>query len=226
LQQRKDLKDLWETISIAAYKTKYPEISEQIARKVTKEYFPSDDTFYYDLFVENISLTLKPDKKYIETEEVTILRIKPVDGPKLLEWKFAWVLYKDPSDTTQTQFSLNKVEIDAVEKTKDYQVTPVVIQDGKALQATLEIPLSGKTHYDLRLELKKTYEYELNRQRDMKSSRFINRPEFRVSYNPNDLELEFVPVGTREKAYENQARDLSAPLIWNVYEVLIFPNQG
>ncbi|HJP92420.1 MAG TPA: hypothetical protein VJ875_10720 [Pyrinomonadaceae bacterium] len=226
LQQRKDLTDLWETISIAVYKTKYPEISEEIARKVTKEYFPSDDTFYYDLFQENISLTLKPDKKYIETKEVTTLRIKPLEGPKLLEWKFGWVLYKDPTDTTKTQFFLDKVEIDAKEKTKDYQVTLVATPDGKELRATLEIPLAGKTQYDLRLELRKTYKLELNRQRDMKSSRFINRPEFRVSYNPNDLELEFVPVGTRDKAYENQAKDLSAPLIWNVYKDLIFPNQG
>jgi hypothetical protein len=224
LQQKKDLKDLWETISVAVYKTKYPEISEDIVKKVTKEYFPSGDTFYYDLFQESISLTLRADKTYIDTKEVITLRVKAVNGPEPLDWKYAWNLPKDPSDATTNVF-LDKIKINGIDKTREYPVATEIVDDGKAVQAILGIKLEGATEYDLRLELRTTYSYELNRQRDMKSRRFVKKPEFRVEYNPDDFILEFVPVGTDEDAYEPLGKDFSR-VIWNVYKDLIFPNQG
>jgi hypothetical protein len=225
LQQKKDLKDLWETISVAVYKTKYPEISEDIVRKVTQEYFPSGDTFYYNQFEESISLTLKPDKKYIETREVVTLRVKAVESSEPLDWQYAWRLEKDPTDTTDTKICLDKIKIDDVDKTAEHPITTEIVENGKALVATLAIKLEGAAEYKLRLELRMTSAYELNRQRDMKSRRFIKKPEFRVEYNPDDFELDFVPVGTREDAYEPQGEDFSR-IIWNVYKDLIFPNQG
>ena len=225
LQQKKDLRDLWETISVAVYKTKYPEISEDIVKKVTREYFPMGDTFYYDLFQENISLHLRTDKKYIDTKEVIVLRVKAVNGPEPLDWKYAWNFPKDPSDTTTTNFFLDKIKINGVDKTGEYPVSTAVADDGKALGAILGIKLEGSTEYELRLELRTTYAYELNRQRDMKSRRFVKKPEFRVEYNPDDFALEFVPIGTDEDAYEPLGKDFSR-VIWNVYKDLIFPNQG
>lgn len=225
LQQRKDLRDLWETITVAVYKTKYPEISEDIARKVTKEYFPSGDTFYYDRFEESISLTLKPDKTYIETKEIVTLRIKAINGSQPLDWKYGWNLEKDPSDTATTKFSLDKVKINEVDKTTEHPVTPEIVQNGKALQAILEIRLEGATEYNLRLETRMTYPYELNRQREVRSRRFVKKPVFRVEYNPDDFVLEFLPIGTDEDAYECLSEDLSQ-VIWNAYKDLIFPNQG
>jgi hypothetical protein len=55
LQQRQDLKELWKTISVAVYKTKYGTIGEDIAAKLTADYLPTEDAFYYEVFQEKIT---------------------------------------------------------------------------------------------------------------------------------------------------------------------------
>jgi len=228
LQQQKDLKDLWKTISVAVYKTRYPEISEAIAKKVTQEYFPNYDTFYYERFVEDItSLELSPDNKYVETKETLTMRVKPIDSSQPTNWRYVARLFKGQDDS-RTKFFLDKITVDGIDKTDGCLTPPkdVVGADGRlALEADMKLELAGASSYNLKLEIRRIYDYERNRQRDMKSSRFIINPEFRVRFNPKVWELKFAPVGTDEKIYENKARSFS-DLIWNVYEDLIFPNQG
>src|SRR5687768_18311175 len=48
-------KELWETISVAMYKTRYGQIGEAIAIKLTQEYLPQQDSFYYEVFRESIT---------------------------------------------------------------------------------------------------------------------------------------------------------------------------
>lgn len=228
LQQQKDLKDLWKTISVAVYKTRYPEISEAIAKKVTQEYFPTYDTFYYEKFVENItSLELSTDKKYVETKETLTMRVKPIDCSQPVNWRYVARLFKGSSDS-RTEFFLDQITVGGIDQTAGCLASPkdVVGADGRlSLEADMRLRLEGASSYDLKLEIRRIYDYERNRQRDMKSSRFIINPEFRVRFNPKVWELKFAPVGTDEKIYENRAGSFS-DLIWNVYEDLIFPNQG
>lgn len=227
LQQRKDLKELWETITVAVYKTKYGQIGEAIAVKLTGDYLPQVDSFYYETFQENITSLhfLKPEKKYIETTEVITLRVKPVDSSQPVDWKYAARLYKDPADSG-TKFFLDKITVN--NKPVNYQLEPEDKTDkyGRhALEALLTIKLEGAMQYDLRLNLRRIYDYELNRQRDMRSSRFIMKPEFRVAYNADELAVTFLHVGTKEDEYTNKA-EAFPNVIWNEYKDLIFPDQG
>ena len=228
LQQQKDLKDLWKTISVAVYKTKYPEISDAIADKVTQEYFPNYDTFYYEKFVEDItSLQLSADKKYVETSETLTFRVKPIDSSQPTDWRYVARLFKDPNDS-RTKFFLDKITVGEIDRTPGClaPLRDVVSADGRlALEADMTLKLESESSYDLKLEVRRIYDYERNRQRDMKSSRFIVNPQFRVRFDPKVWELKFAPVGTDEKIYENKARSFS-DLIWNEYKDLIFPNQG
>lgn len=227
LQQRKDLKELWETITVAVYKTKYGKIGEDIAVKLTAEYLPQVDSFYYEIFQENITSLrfVKPDNKYIETTEVITLRVKPIDSSQSIDWKYVARLYKDPTDTG-TNFFVDKITIN--DSALDYTIKAKDITDkyGRhALEAPLTIKLEGAMQYDLRLHVRRIYDFERNRQRDMRSSRFIMKPEFRVAYNSDELAVTFLHVGTKEDDYTNKAEDFSN-VIWNEYKDLIFPDQG
>jgi len=229
LQQRKDLKELWETISVAMYKTRYGQIGEAIAIKLTQEYLPQQDSFYYEVFRESITSLrfVKPDNRYVETKEFIDLRIKPIDPSQPIDWHYVAKLFKSSTDK-DTRFFLDKLTVNLADRIHDYPVSQddIVDEFGRpALKALLTIRLEGAMEYDLHLEVRRIYDYDRNRQRDMKTSRFIVRPEFHVVYDDNELTLTFLPVGTDENAYIQKAGHFSN-VIWNEYNHLIFPNQG
>jgi hypothetical protein len=229
LQQRKDLKELWETISVAMYKTRYGQIGEAIAIKLSEQYLPQQDSFYYEKFRESITSLrfVKPDNRYVATEEVIDLRVKPIDPSQPIDWQYVARLFKGSTDE-DTKFFLDKLTVIGVDRIRDYPVSQQDIVDefGRtALQALLTIRLEGAMEYDLHLEVRRIYDYDRNRQRDIKTSRFIVRPEFHVSYDNNELALTFLPVGTNENAYTQKGKSFRN-VIWNEYNHLIFPNQG
>lgn len=223
LANRKDLRELWKRVSIAAYSSSFPDISDKIADRLDDEYFPIKDNFYYSKFEENISIEFIDDeKKYVKAKETIKLKIKPIDCLQPIDWKFGVEIDKDPSDE-MTAYELEMLTINK----KPIPCRPQLAEspNHKKLIVTLELNLhEGLNEYEVELKHNKTYELDLNQERGVTSGRFINAPELHVYYPARELAAEFVPIGTREEGYVDHAN--FEKVIWNVYEGLIFPNQG
>jgi hypothetical protein len=124
-------------------------------------------------------------------------------------------------DTTST-LELLKLEINKNEKMTDCQPSKAS-KDQKRLSLDFNFDLQGADKYEVVMVLRKIYNPAVDTVRDFVAGRFVNRPELRVKF-PEELCLTFQPVGTRVGAYDDRS-DFQT-LIWNVYEDLIFPNQG
>jgi hypothetical protein len=91
------------------------------------------------------------------------------------------------------------------------------------LSLEFAIELEGEKQYEVLMEMKRIYDPAVDTVRDFVAGRFVNSPELHVKF-PEELCLKFQPVGTRGDAYQNKSTFEN--VIWNVYEDLIFPNQG
>jgi hypothetical protein len=222
LEHRKDIEDVWRQVTEVLYKSRFKDISQRIANKVLQEYFPVGDNFYYDEFRENVEITFcDPEKVFIQSKETISLTIRPIDETQKVKWGYRTDVLKR-SDDTRSTVELIKLEINQADRRAECN-PPEASKDGKCLSLEFAFDLEGAKEYKVVMEMKRVYNPAVDAVRDFVAGRFVNSPELRVKF-PEELSLTFQPVGTRKDAY----KDMSAfrNVIWNVYEDLIFPNQG
>ncbi len=222
LEQRKDIEEVWRQVTEVLYKSRFKDISQRIANKVLQEYFPVGDNFYYDEFEENVEITFCDSEKiFIQSREKVSLTIKPIDETQKVKWGYRTDVLKRPDDT-RSKVELLKLEINQKDRMTDCQ-PPHASKNGKSLSLEFAFELEGAKEYKVVMEMKRIYDPAVDTVRDFVAARFVNSPELHVKF-PEELSLTFQPVGTRKDAY----KDLSTfqNVIWNVYQDLIFPNQG
>lgn len=222
LEHRKDLENVWRQVTEVLYKSRFKDISERIAKKVLEEYFPVDDNFYYDEFQEIVEITFcDTEKIFVHSKETISLTIKPIDETQKVKWKYSTDVLKSAKDT-RASVEMLKLEINGTNRMADCPASQAST-DGKCLSQEFTFELEGKEKYKVLMEMKRIYDPAVDTVRDFVAGRFVNSPELQVKF-PEELFLKFQPVGTRGDAYHNKSTFEN--VIWNVYEDLIFPNQG
>lgn len=222
LEQRKDIEEIWKQVTEILYKTRFRDISERIAKKVLDEYFPVGDNFYYDEFREDVEITFCDSAKvFIQSKEKISFAIKPIDETQKVKWGYATSVLKVPIDTTSA-VELLKLEVNGVDRKGECRAANPSM-DAKCLSLQFDVELAGARKYEVVMEMIRVYDPAVDNVRVFVSSRFVNNPELRIKF-PEELNLKFQTVGTRADAYKDKSN--FANLIWNVYEDLIFPNQG
>lgn len=223
LEKRKDLEEIWRTVSRLVYQNTFPDISELIADRVLTEYFPKADNFYYEDFVEYMDISSFGDDKHIVVASKLNFTIKAMDTSQKVTWNYVNEFMKEPSDDV-AQYRLDQLTVNGSDKLKACPSKAEPMDEGRMLRLTLSLGLGNSKDYKVRMVERKVYDPRVpgNGIKDFTSTRFINRLELYVNYPDNLLDVVHSPVGT------GPGGNLTPKTggVSYIYNGLIFPHQG
>ncbi|MEQ8520256.1 MAG: hypothetical protein RLN79_04985 [Cytophagales bacterium] len=192
IKNRNDLPVLWKSVSNAVYKSKFPELSEDLNNLILKNYLPIEDNYYYKDFRVTIAITELTEDDIIKFTQTCIFKVIALS-------KETEVLVKNSiqndkingQDTLNEKLSYIKIDgkgVDISEIKKDETST----DENNVIDYTIK--LKGKLEY--LIEKKDVREYSiLNDNTKLFRLRHLTKEmDVSISY-PDNVNLTFFNIG-------------------------------
>lgn len=218
IKNRKDLPDLWKTISKSIYREKFPLISEELEHIILKHYFPTDHDFYYENFHVDIEIKEITDDfviKYVQTSRYTVIMSDDKTDSVLIQESEIDQDAETPVLNRLDFFKINGVEQDLEEDdtTKNNPTKSKYI-----------IPIVGENKYKIHSQYSR--EYSLRRENYKKfCMKYITRGMIVVVDYPKDVNVSFFNIGMVDSFSEHLAKRENR--IIGIHEKgVILPYQG
>lgn len=226
LEGRKDVENIWREVSRVLYKRKFPEISDEIEKRILEEYFPTKKNCYYDRLIQSIRYEFLDDtKRLVRVEEELMFTVKPAGASEKVEVPYGALISKDVSDT-EICYELSAVEIDGDDETAKYSALMEVAENdegGRTYRVQFALLLEGKEKYEVKIKHLKICSPDFDNTKVFTVSRFIRTVDLTVTY-PAELEIDFFSMGTA-KDFESGPGDYRGHLR-KMFNELLFPSQG
>lgn len=219
---RKDLPAYWMRISKHLFKDKFPAISEDLLGIVKNNYFPKEDSSYYESY--NIKNAIAWDDA-----ERTIIRLVETITVKLVthgkEHEFIVHSYiNKPNRAEMGSINLRSFYIDGVDVRNERRLrVKNVAYDEPNYRTGLEIKikLKGKDSFDLKYVFENRYKFENDHDLSFSASRITKGLMVEVN-KCEGMSFDFYKAGTIEN-FSDRSDENSAE--WE-YRGIILPKQG
>lgn len=203
LSNRSDIKDLWGRVTVAMYKSKFPDIHEKISNKISEIYLPGDHEYYND------ELNYEIDISWVDPNDANNDYIKIVESERSV------IKQSEKTDSFAIDFRVG-IDIDKVEeeasptktsyKFKSMYINGAPIDTKKGFSETREDDIlrirysspsniSGAKRYEISKHEEKTYSIYANPYKVFRSKMITENFEVTITY-PENLKVDFLEVGT------------------------------
>lgn len=215
LEKRNDIAEIWETITIVLFKSRFHKISKGLLTLVRDNYFPKNKSIYYDGYTSNVEMQWvgEPQDEIIKvaTENKYTIVSENTD-----EINVPWTTWTRCNDSRYNIW--HKLEIDGHIKELDHQCS----NDSDEKKYEVMIPLKGKEKYEVKSFLEKQYSFKEDFYRAYTFSYIVNGFVLSLTH-PEDLELELIERGTCHKF---DIISKTRTTLVAKYDGLILPHQG
>ncbi|SHF74546.1 hypothetical protein [Dysgonomonas macrotermitis] len=219
INKRKDLPIIWENVTKALFKSKFPSISKDLLAIIMNSYLPVNNVSYYNDYEIDIELT------WAEKDKNTIITKSNITFDLIAETK------------DKFQFPLKSwIEVGGLDEADYHVKVDNYIVNGKpanVISVNSEvsngchffqhiIELEGETKYEISKTVEKKYSLEKDFTICFKALFLINKLTVKFSY-PDDICACFISRGTvadfKSQTHKNNSFTMK-------YKELILPNQG
>jgi hypothetical protein len=220
LKKRNDLRAIWQRVTRCYFKSEFPEdISEKVNSKLEEVFFHNNHLSH---FFRNyiIDLTIDIDAAgFLTITEIADVRIVRA-GPEQFPHDFRYYVTRQSTDDkiSDIQFEYLKVNHQPVDLSKLITTE----NDRINLARKAIIPLEGAKEYQVLSKVILKYHIETDPIYEFFSERVIDYIRASVYYNPDELEVFFLPIGNES------FRDGEAPNgeLVKIYDDLLLPEKG
>jgi len=220
LNKRTDIDFIWEKVSKALFKSKFPEISNDLLKVIKDKYLPlNDDVSYYKDYKSAITVTwIDKEKKIIEMAHV--IKFELIASNK--------ELFTFPLDSRVNVSGLNKDDYSTLVQSykvngesTSHRVVRNDVVDG-IFHYSIEVDLKGSEKYSISKEIIKKYNIEKDNYISFSAKYLVK--DFRIQvFHPKDLELTFINKGTSSDFIKHHKRE---DYLEYQYNGLLLPKQG
>lgn len=217
LQQRRDIADIWQKVSIALFKSRFPGINRSLMKTIQSTYLTSEYASYYEDFMIHVKVEwATPDKKFINVTD-TIEYVLIADTDKEISFpQKNWIRVKeDDADKVYSRMTIF-VDGEEVEKCEGK------MNGAGVLYLACNLQMSGKTRYEIRRIIEKRYNIEEDDYLGYRATFLTHNLTVTVAHEP-DMHLTFIERGTENDFKE---RKLDENCCEYRYKGLILPRQG
>lgn len=224
IRKRKDIYQIWETVSKELFKNKFPAIHKDFLKAISN-YFPiKDEINYYDDYESSTIIDwvneYSGDIKVNTVQTFDI--ITDSDNSMIFPLK-TWTRVKDPNNyhSKVLYFRVNgkmiEPEKDSSDEEKDYNESEIVNK-----KETFNYKLQGNKRYHVEYEIEKYYNIKTDFILGFRAKYIVNN--YRVKINcPENILLSFTCRGTQEDFQDMNSRTHSLD---KKYKGIILPRQG
>jgi len=219
VKNRRDLPELWKTISQTIYKRKFPNISEQIENVILDKYFPTNEDYYYEDYIVTVKIEEITDDFeiiYTQTCDYKVILDKDINEI-VLSLETSISQEDDPSGIiNELQFfkvDNNDFEIEEDKSTIDNPKTSKYI-----------IPIKGKGPFQIHSKYKRRYSLKNENYKLFRMKRFTKNMEVVINY-PENVCVSFFNIGLVNK-FKPQHVEIKNQISRSHRNDVILPNQG
>lgn len=224
LENRKDLENIWETITEVLINKKFVNINSKMKLNIKKYFLPINHDYYYNNFNVDIEIENIPNNNdYILIKETTTYTIVCEDENLNIDNKSVVGIKVDLKNSGLTKYKLKNLFIDNIEK-KDINVEQKYEEN--ILISEYKNPLKGKKSYNIKRKEEKEYCIKHNPIRRHLAMWLYNGIKIDITF-PKDLVIDFYNMGVLDdfeieyRTHNNAYNRLKAE-----YKGLIYKNQG
>lgn len=219
LKKRKDIQDIWITVSKELFKSKFPSICQPLLNTIKKNYLPENELSYYSDYKMIYDIVFTDEsKESIKVKNNISFILKTADEKKikfpLKNWVCTNEFNKDNVIFEYKEIKVNNVRISPKHIVDEYK-------DGQIL-FYYEIELKGRTEYKIEQIIEKTYKLKLDNYIGFKAKWLVNNMDVQV-FHPKNMDIIFVERATLDKFNLVNNR---ADFCEYEYKSLILRNQG
>lgn len=217
INNRSDLPQFWEKVTIELFKNKFPRINKKITEDVKNIYLPTTSVQYYDNVKHYIQISLIDEEKeivhVIQKSKFTIIPVTPKS-----EFQHSFINYitcgenKEEVDFKLISFKVNE---------DDRKIACNNTYEGDCLVTSYDVTLSGKEAYNIEIEVSK--QYSLKNDNVISQANIVMRNNFTVHFQLKGVKINFVELGTFNKFKTNTE---NSSLVIKEYQGIIYPKQG
>ena len=220
LKKRKDIDEIWRTVSHVLFKYKFPKIKNQILDVINKKYFPNSEKGYYnDYHIEYDIKFCDEQKVYYQSEEhITFDYI--TDGTGKVEFNQMSQINKLSENDNRSNIEILSFKVNGIDKVNNGLRISRTHNNGK-LKIISTIDVSGKTEYQFEVKYRKTLKFDDDHDMSFSSRRIAKDLYCKFKYS-NDITAYFLPSGTLNEytiTDFNHEKEVK-------YKGLILPKQG
>lgn len=220
LKKRNDIDEIWVKVSKELFKSKFPQISNQLMQTVRKYYEPGDGLklTYYNDYVNTYTLTFdEKDKNIIHlVHDVSFtLNVEDKKG-----FDFPMTLWTCVSEGNKDKVSLVCDNVTVNGEAAKAEVSEPKYEDG-ALKYDYKLQLKGSTEYKIKQKITKEYSLKDDNFIGYKARWLVNGMRVKV-FHPKELGILFVNRGVMGKFSKEEKEDFKE----YEYKGLILKHQG
>lgn len=214
--QRKDLYQIWETISKHMFKNKFPTIHKDFLN-VINGYFPQDEVSFYNDYEQNTTIEWKDKERGI----IKVTDVVSFDLIAETEEKFKYPLKTWTKVKNKETYTNNLSNLLVNKKKPSIETRDEFEEEGDICQE-IYVTLQGATKYEIKYTREKTYNIDEDYYIGFRAKYIVNN--FRVCLDyPDDIEVIFTCRGT-QKDFEDVR--CTKRRIEKKYKGIILPRQG
>jgi len=208
LMERKDIKIIWENVSKAMFKSKFPKIHSELLKNI-QQYLPTTAVSYYDNYVITTRIEHYADKRIKVTDEAEFdLVAESLD--KFIFEQDNWVV-------DNTNFNI-EFKIDGNVKTVNSEKK----HNKNIHHYVCKVTLKGAKQYHIEKKVTKIYSLQDDNYIGFRAKYITNN--FKVIFViPEDIKLEFTERGT---LFDFKEREISKTTLEYSSTGIMLPRQG
>lgn len=189
VKNRKDLPQLWKTISQTIYKRKFPNISEDLENLILGTYFPTNEDYYYEDYVVTINIEeINSDFEIIYTQTCKYKIVLDNDVSEIvLSLESSISQEEDPAEIINELqfFKIDDVDADTEEDNS-------TIDDPK--KSKYLIPIKGNGPFEIHSKYRRRYSLKNENYKLFRMKRFTKGMEVVIKY-PENICVSFFNIG-------------------------------
>lgn len=215
LSKRRDIQKIWERVSKAMFKSKFPQINHELLSAVKKNYLPQDDVSFYQDYFYSIDLKFDDkDKNYVHvTNEIRFLLV--AENTQKIEF----------SSTNKIKCNDEKTKYECISFKVNNKIESVktnsCIKDNFYVTET-SVVLEGKTKYQIEETIQKVYSIKEDNFICFQAKWLIKNMRVQL-FLPSNVSIQFV-----SSTLENEFKCIKTKENYCEYEYkgLLLRNQG
>jgi hypothetical protein len=219
IKNRRDLPQLWKTISQTIYKRKFPKISENLENRILDTYFPTNHDYYYEDYIVTINIEEITDDfeiVYTQTCKYRVVLDENVDEIELsLETSISQEEDSSEIINKLQYFKVNNKDADCKEdkSTKDNPKMTKYI-----------IPIKGNGPFEIQSKYNRQYSLKNENYKLFRLKRFTKNMEVVIKY-PKNVCVSFFNIGLVNK-FQRQHVEINDQISRSHKNDVILPHQG
>jgi hypothetical protein len=219
IKNRKDLPELWRSISKEIYKRKFPNISEELENRILGTYFPTNSDFYFEDYIVTINIE-EIDKdfniSYTQTCKYNVILDKDIDKTNLTIKIATHQIEGLPEIINELVFfNINGEAVTSL-------AVDDLIEDNNVIKHT--IPLNGKAPFKIHSKFKRKYSLKDENYKLFRMTTFTKNMDVTISY-PDNISVSFFNIGN-VNFFEKQHIEIKNQICRSHKNDVILPYQG